>query len=271
MRAILIGALSLSVCSAVSAEADRDVGVSSRMHAQATLTRITVTGEVRTPGPLVIDGPMTLLAAIARAGGYTADAAVIEIHRRSSGTGLVTVATPADEYQTQYVSRIDPASKASNDPFLVDGDFLVVRPVLELHPPMPAGQFGAGSYRLDWVTWGVTAPAIRTSSEPRYTRAGMALKLQGVVEVEVAVKADGTVGDARVIRGLDARLPDLVAELERIGDAHAASVLQIVGNGPIGLDANALECVKTWTFVPGTILGRPVSVIRTVSVPFKLR
>jgi outer membrane biosynthesis protein TonB len=99
----------------------------------------------------------------------------------------------------------------------------------------------------------------------------MVLKVQGTVELEVVVKADGTVGDARVVRGLDARLPDLVAELKRTGGAHADAVLQIVGNGPIGLDANALECVRTWTFVPGTILGKAASVIRTESVPFKLR
>jgi len=73
------------------------------------------------------------------------------------------------------------------------------------------------------------------------------------------------------MRGLDARLPELVAELKRLGGSHSDFVLQTVGNGPIGLDANALECVKTWTFEPGTILGRAVPVIQTVSVPFKLR
>ena len=99
----------------------------------------------------------------------------------------------------------------------------------------------------------------------------MILKLQGVVEVEAVVNADGSVGDARVLKGLDWRLPDLVAELKRIGGTHSESVLQIVGNGPIGLDANAVECVKTWTFTPGTILGEATPIIQTVSVPFKLR
>ncbi|HEX5068885.1 MAG TPA: hypothetical protein VFV78_01615 [Vicinamibacterales bacterium] len=29
--------------------------------------------------------------------------------------------------------------------------------------------------------------------------------------------------------------------------------------------------MRTWTFQPGTILGKPVSIIQTVPVPFKLR
>ena len=272
MYRILVGALSLIVCGAATAGADHDArSLSSRTQSPGPFAQITVTGEVRTPGPLVTDKPMTLLAAIAQAGGFTADAAVIEIHRRSSGAGPVTAATPAREYQTRYVMRTDLVSNAATDPLLAGGDFIVVRRVLELHPPTPAGLFGAGAYRLDWATLGVAAPVVRTSSEPEYTRAGMVLKLQGTVELEVVVKADGTVGDARVVRGLDARLRDLLAELKRIGDAHAEAVLQIVGNGPIGLDANATECVRTWTFVPGTILGKTASVIQTVSVPFKLR
>jgi hypothetical protein len=234
-------------------------------------TQVTITGEVRLPGPAVGDKQLTLLAAITQVGGFTADAAVIEIHRTFSGASSVTPATPESEYPAQYVVRADLVSNATADPVLVVGDFIVVRRVLELHPPMPAGQFGAGAFRLDWAPWGVAAPVVLTSGEPRYTAAGMALKLQGTVELEAVVKADGTVADARVLRGLDARLRDLLAELEGFSDAHANWVRQIVGNGPIGLDANALECVRTWTFKPGTILGKPVSVIQRVFVPFRLR
>ena len=255
MYRILVGALALVVWT----------------QSPGPLAQITVTGEVRTPGPLVSDKAMTLLAAIAQAGGFTADAAVIEIHRRSSGAGPVTAATPASEYQTRFVVRSELESHAATDPPLAGGDFIVVRHVLDLHPPMPRGQFGAGAYRLDWATWGVALPVVLTSREPAYTRAGMVLKLQGTVELEVVVNADGTVGDARVVTGLEPRLPDLVAELKRLGGAHAETVLQIVGNGPIGLDANAIECVRTWTFAPGTILGRPTPIIQTVFVLFTLR
>ncbi|HEX5068884.1 MAG TPA: hypothetical protein VFV78_01610 [Vicinamibacterales bacterium] len=80
----------------------------------------------------------------------------------------------------------------------------------------------------------MTAPIVRTSREPEHTRAGMILKLQGAVDVEVVVNPDGSVADARVKRGLDAQLPTLVAELQRIGGAHSEYVLQTVGKGPSG-------------------------------------
>ena len=273
MRRILVGTLSLIVFLAATAGADLDArGLSGPMLIPVPVTQVTVTGEVRTPGPSVADQRLTLLAAIAQAGGFTPDAAVIEIRRPSPGAGPVTAATSASEYQTQYVLRADLVSDVANDPLLVSGDFIVVRRVLQIHPPRPAGQFGAGAFRFDWATWGVSAPVLLTSSEPRYTAAGMRLKLQGTVALEVVVKADGTVGDARVMRGLDARLPELMPEFRRIrGDQEADAVLRMLDHGQIGLDANALECVRTWTFKPGTILGKATSVVRAVSVPFRLR
>jgi hypothetical protein len=237
----------------------------------APVTEVVVSGEVRAPTHAVTTQPLTLRAAIARAGGFTADAAVIEIRRRSSGAGPVTAATPPNEYQVQYVIRADLVSHPETDPLLTGGEFIVVRRLLDLHAPMPTGRFGSGAYRLDWTTWGVTAPAVLTSREPQYTAAGMAVKLQGTVELEVVVNADGTVGDARVLKGLDARRPEIVAELKRIDDAHANSVLRLIGDGPLGLDASAVECVKTWTFTPGTILGNPRPIIQAVSVEFRLR
>jgi hypothetical protein len=136
----------------------------------------------------------------------------------------------------------------------------------------PAGQFGAGAFRLEFATWGVAPPVVVTWSEPQYTRAGMALKLQGTVELDVVVNADGSVGDARLVRGLDARLPYLIADVRRVrGDAVADAVLGMLVNGAIGLDASAIDCVKTWTFTPASILGKPVAAIRATSVVFRLR
>jgi len=42
--------------------------------------------------------------------------------------------------------------------------------------------------------------------EPQYTRAGMVLKLQGTVELEVVVKADGDVGHSDSVRAIQASL-----------------------------------------------------------------
>jgi hypothetical protein len=265
MRMLFAGSLALVVCGAATlaqtTPETRPVGL---------FPHVTVGGLVRTPGLVAADRPLRLLEAISQAGGLDAQAAVIEIRRRALGWGPVTLTTPAAEYRVQYVVLTE-ASADANNPLLFNGDAIIVRPVLELHPATPAGQFGARAFRLDWTTWGVAAPEVLTMSEPLYTRAGFALKLQGNVEVEVLVNADGSVGDARVVRGLDARLPALLDELRRHNGPHEQWVLQTVGNGPIGLDANALECVKTWTFQPGTILGKPTPVIQTVSVAFKLR
>jgi len=244
-------------------------GVRAQSGAQAS--DVVVTGEVQTPGRALPARQLSLSAAVAGAGGFTAGAAVIEIRHRTAGAGQVIATTPATDYRAQYVLRGDLASRPEKDLALAPGDFVIVRKALESHPPVPAGQFGAGAYRLDFTTWGVAAPVVLTSSEPQYTRAAMVAKLQGTVQLEVVVKADGTVGDARVRQGLDAQLPAILAELRRINDAHAVSVLQIIGDGPLGLDANAVECVKTWTFTPGTVLGNPTPIVRDVAVAFKLR
>jgi hypothetical protein len=235
-----------------------------------TVTDVTVTGEVLAPGRAIPARQLSVSAAIAGAGGFSADAVVVEIRHRSSGTGPVTAATPSAEYRAQYVLRADLANGADKDPILAAGDLVIVRRSLEIHPPIPSGQFGAGAMRLDYATWGVSAPVVLTSREPEYTRAGMLLKLQGKVRLEAVVNADGTVADARVVDGLEARRSALVAELKRLGGQHELYVLQELGDGPIGLDTNAIACVKTWSFTPGTILGKPTAIVHDVSVDFKL-
>jgi hypothetical protein len=238
--------------------------------AEVPTVDVIVNGEVRRPGTADTKQPLTLSAAIAQVGGFTAGAEVIEIRRRSSGAGPVTAATPANEYGIQYVIRANLESHAETDPALRGGEFVLVRQGLYLHAPAGRG-FGAGALRLDWTTWGVAAPAVLTSREPQYTRAAMVAKVQGTVDVEVVVDADGTVREARVMTGLDWLLPDLVTDLKRHDDAHSRAVLDVIGTGPLGLDASAVECVKTWTFTPGTVLGKPHAMIHKVWVEFKLR
>jgi hypothetical protein len=235
------------------------------------VTDVTVSGEVHAPAHVVSTELLTLRAAIARVGGFTERAGVIEVRRRSAGSGPLTAATPANEYRIEYVLRDDLTSHPETDLRLTGSEFVLVRPNLELHAPAGRGRFGAGAIDLTFTTWGVTAPVVVTSIAPQYTAAGMALKLQGTIDLQVVVNADGTVGDARVTRGLDARLPDLLADFEGRNDDHSLAVLKIVGNGPLGLDANAIACVKSWTFTPGTILGKPHAILHPVSVDFRLR
>ena len=67
-------------------------------------------------------------------------------------------------------------------------------------------------------------------------------KLQGVVELEVVVQADGTPGGIRVVRSLD----------------------------PGGLDNSAIEAVRQWRFAPGLAGGVPVDVLVTIILTFKI-
>jgi protein TonB len=58
------------------------------------------------------------------------------------------------------------------------------------------GVYGPGS--------GVTPPAMLREVKPAYTSEAMRLKIQGSVELEIIIQADGTVAsDIRVLRSLD--------------------------------------------------------------------
>jgi TonB family protein len=69
--------------------------------------------------------------------------------------------------------------------------------------------------------------------------------IQGVVELEVVVLPNGTVGDVRVLKSLDKQ---------------------------VGLDQEAINAAKQWLFRPGTLksTGRPVPVIVTIILEFRL-
>jgi protein TonB len=80
--------------------------------------------------------------------------------------------------------------------------------------------------------------------KPNYTGDAMRAKLQGVVEMEAVVNADGSVGNVRITRSLDRTF---------------------------GLDEEAIKAVKQWRFQPGMRKGQPVAVIVNVELTFTLR
>ena len=92
---------------------------------------------------------------------------------------------------------------------------------------------------------GIENPVPLKSVQPKYTRDAMSARMQGVVELEAVVLPNGTIGDVRVIKSLDAKL---------------------------GLDAEAVAAVRQWLFKPGvqTGTGRPVPVIVTIVMEFRL-
>lgn len=107
--------------------------------------------------------------------------------------------------------------------------------------PGSGGGTGGGVYRPGN---GVSVPRILREVKPNYTADAMRAKIQGVAELEAVVLPDGSVGEVRIVRSLDA---------------------------VFGLDQEAVKAVKQWRFVPGTRMGRPVAVLVGVELTFTLR
>ena len=115
------------------------------------------------------------------------------------------------------------------------------------------GGFGGGAFQPGN---GITNPVLIKEVKPNYTGDAMRAKLQGVVEMEAIVLADGTIdpGRIKITRSLDSTF---------------------------GLDQQAIIAVKQWRFRPGTCgrrdgcggipFGQPVPVIVSVELTFTLR
>lgn len=90
----------------------------------------------------------------------------------------------------------------------------------------------------------VVPPKLVQQVPPVYTTAGFRARIVGSVEVDAVVLPDGTVGQVRVVKSLDK---------------------------PTGLDDQALGAAREWTFRPGTLDGKPVSMIVGIVLTFSLR
>jgi TonB family protein len=104
--------------------------------------------------------------------------------------------------------------------------------------PGEGGGIGGGVFR---VGGGVTAPALIYKVEPEYSEEARKAKYQGVVVLYVEVEPNGRAQNMRVIQSLG-----------------------------LGLDEKAMEAVKKWRFRPGNKNGKPVTVVATVEVSFRL-
>jgi TonB family protein len=105
--------------------------------------------------------------------------------------------------------------------------------------PGSGGGFGGGAYRPGN---GVVPPTLITQVRPSYTTDALRLKIQGTVVLEVVVGRDGVPRDMRVIRSLDRG----------------------------GLDAEAMAAVRQWRVTPGRIGDRPVDVLVTILLDFRI-
>ncbi len=88
------------------------------------------------------------------------------------------------------------------------------------------------------------APEVIKEVKPGYTADAMRQRIQGLVEVQAVILADGTVGPVRVVKSLDKEF---------------------------GLDAEAVKALKQWQFRPGTKDGEAVAVMVNIELTFTLK
>jgi periplasmic protein TonB len=105
--------------------------------------------------------------------------------------------------------------------------------------PGEGGGTGGGPYRPGS---GVDPPRLLREVRADYTDEARRAGITGEVLLEIVVRRDGSVGDVRVLRGLN-----------------------------VGLDQRAIQAVRQWRFSPARLKGTPVDVVVEVSVEFRLR
>ncbi len=88
---------------------------------------------------------------------------------------------------------------------------------------------------------GLVPPELDRRVHPRYTSEARRKELQGTVVLRAIVSSDGTVGSVRVSESLD-----------------------------LGLDLKAIDAVRRWRYVPGSIAGEAVDVVTHIDVDFTL-
>jgi TonB family protein len=101
--------------------------------------------------------------------------------------------------------------------------------------------FGEGAYRQQP---GIAGPILLHQVQPAYTANAERAKIQGEVDVEAIVLADGTIGATRVVKSLDRTF---------------------------GLDEEALKAVQKYRYQPGMYGGKPVPSVVRVTVEFRLQ
>jgi TonB family protein len=104
--------------------------------------------------------------------------------------------------------------------------------------PGSGGGFGGGAYRIGG---GVSQPTLISKVEPEYSEEARKAKWQGTVVLQLVVDEHGMPQQMRVTRSLG-----------------------------LGLDQKAMEAVAKWRFKPGLKDGKPVPVIATIEVNFRL-
>jgi tetratricopeptide (TPR) repeat protein len=119
----------------------------------------------------------------------------------------------------------------------------------------------------------VESPRLIKETKPSYTAEAMRMRVEGIISLEVVIRADGTAGDVRVTKcDLTSRLEDPKTKEVEAREALMRSKFK-AGTclETFGLDAEAARTIKQWQFAPGTKEGTPVAVQIAVEMSFTLR
>jgi TonB family protein len=88
---------------------------------------------------------------------------------------------------------------------------------------------------------GIQAPRLEKQTRPKYTADALHRRREGETLLEVVITAAGQIEAVRVKKSID-----------------------------IGLDLNAIACVREWRFTPGMVDGAPVNVFAEIAVTFQI-
>ena len=105
--------------------------------------------------------------------------------------------------------------------------------------PGKGGGIGGGVYGIG--EGGISAPQLIYKIEPEYSDEARKAKFQGTIVISAIVDTDGIAKNIKVMRPLG-----------------------------LGLDEKAIEAIKKWRFRPGVKNGKPVAVLVTIEVNFRL-
>ena len=156
------------------------------------------------------------------------------------GRDVITIPTVAPPQIDRPVETIDPAPRIEVPLVPVSSGLQeTVGAVWELRP-LELPTRGDGALPGNGVSW----PRLMREVKPNYTADAMRAQVEGLVELEILVLEDGSVGNVRLVRSLDSRF---------------------------GLDQEAINAVRRWRFDPGRRLGKAVATRVGVELSFNLR
>ncbi|MCB1042879.1 MAG: TonB family protein [Acidobacteria bacterium] len=138
---------------------------------------------------------------------------------------------PSDPEAPEVILEVEREIPVHVDP-LDTGDWSLA----DISPPSP----GAVSIN----TQGLEPPIITKRVQPLFPAQAAKIGLSGYVILEAVLKTDGTIDQIRVLR-----------------QAH---------RGKFGFEEHAIMALKQWSFLPGTIHGKPVDVRLTLRIDFEL-